>query len=51
MPTRRTFELVLVMSLAVRPVWGMVRLWSAKQLAQSTGGVLHGVAEIATVLV
>lgn len=52
MPTRRIFELVLVTSLAMRPVFGMVRLWAAKTMAeQQRGGVAHGVAEIATVIV
>lgn len=51
MPTRRIFELVLITSLAVHPVIGMVRLWAAKTLQGAPGGVAHGTAEIATVLV
>lgn len=51
MPTRRIFELMLVTGLCLRPVFGMVRLWSAKQLATSNGGPLHSAAEIATVIV
>lgn len=52
MPTRRIFELVVITSIAMRPVFGMVRLWAAKTLAENApGGVAHGAAEIATVLV
>jgi hypothetical protein len=51
MPTRRIFELVVVTSLAMRPVFGMVRLWAAKTLAsEPRGSVVHGAAEIATVI-
>lgn len=51
MPTRRIFELVLVTSIAMRPVFGMIHLWSAKTLAtQPRGSVLHGVAEVGAVV-
>lgn len=52
MPTRRIMELVVITSLAMRPVFGMVRLWAAKTLAEThPAGIAHGAAEIATVLV
>jgi hypothetical protein len=50
-PTRRILELIVVTGIAMRPVFGMVRLWSRKTLDNSTAGsVSHGVAEILTVV-
>jgi hypothetical protein len=50
-PTRRTLELVVITVLAVQPVFGMVKLWSIRALAQSRKGtVLHGAAEIGSVI-
>jgi hypothetical protein len=52
MPTRRTLELIIVASLALKPVLGMVHLWSKKTLdEENPGSVKHGVAEILTVVV
>ena len=51
MPTRRIFELVLITSLAMRPVFGMLHLWSSKTMASGRrGDVLHGAAEVAAVI-
>lgn len=51
MPTRRTLELAVVVVVAMRPVFGMVRLWSRKALDTGTpGSVSHGLAEILTVV-
>lgn len=51
MPTRRTLELIVISVLAMRPVFGMVKLWSVRTLAtQPEGSVLHGAAEIGTVI-
>jgi hypothetical protein len=50
-PTRRILELTVVTVIAMRPVFGMVRLWSRKTLDNATpGSVSHGVAEILTVV-
>lgn len=50
MPTRRTLELIVVTIIAIKPVFGMVRLWSHKTLATTPpGSVAHGAAEILNV--
>jgi len=47
MPTRRTLELIIIAGLALRPVFGMAKLWSIRTLATAPeGSVLHGAAEI-----
>jgi hypothetical protein len=51
MPTRRTLELIIVAAIALKPVFGMVRLWSHKTVATAPPGtVVHGAAEIGTVI-
>jgi hypothetical protein len=51
MPTRRTLELIVIASVALRPVIALVRLWSAKTLASAPPGtVAHGTAEIGHVV-
>lgn len=52
MPTRRIFELALVVAILARPTFGLVHLWAAKTLkAQQPGTIMHGVAEIVTVII
>jgi len=52
MPTRRTLELIVVAGLALRPIFGLIRLWSHKTLATAPqGSVAHGAAEIGNVVV
>lgn len=51
MPTRRILELTVVTVIAMRPVFGLVKLWSRKTLDNSQpGSVSHGVAEVLTVV-
>lgn len=51
MPTRRVLELTIVTVVAMRPVFGLVKLWSRKTLDNATpGSFSHGVAEVLTVL-
>lgn len=51
MPTRRTFELIIVAGLLLRPVFGGMRLWSVKTMAHTApGSPLHVVAEVVSVL-
>lgn len=51
MPTRRTLELTVVTIIAMRPIFGMVRLWAKKTLDETnSGSVCHGLAEILTVI-
>lgn len=51
MPTRRIMELTVLTVIAVRPAFGLARLWASKTLADTRRGeILHGVAEIVTVL-
>jgi hypothetical protein len=52
MPTRRIFELMLVTAVLVRPAFGLIHLWARKTLDnQEPGTILHGVAEIVTVII
>lgn len=44
-------ELTVLTAIAMRPVFGLVRLWAARTLAETQRGSLaFGAAEIATVL-
>lgn len=50
-PNRRTFELIVVTGMLLRPVFGGVRLWSVKTMgATAPGSLLHGVAEVLAIL-
>jgi hypothetical protein len=52
MPTRRIFEVALVIAVLTRPAFGVVHLWAQKTLkSQTAGSALHGVAEVAVVIV
>lgn len=52
MPTRRIFELMIVTAILVRPAFGLIHLWGAKTLdSQQPGNIMHGVAEIVTVII
>lgn len=51
MPTRRIFELVVVTGLAMKPAFGLVRLWATKAFMTSQPGTLsHGTAEVLAVV-
>jgi len=50
-PSRRILELIVVTTVAMRPVFGLVRLWARKTLdSQNPGTVSHGLAEVLTVV-
>lgn len=52
MPTRRIFELAVVVAILARPAFGLIHLWAVKTLGtQPEGTIPHGVAEIVAVLV
>lgn len=52
MPTRRILELMVVVAIAVRPTFGMARLWAVKTFqTKPRGTVMHGVAEVVSVVV
>lgn len=52
MPTRRIFEVALVIAILARPAFGLVHLWANKTLRSNDEGTLaHGVAEIVTVII
>lgn len=47
MPTRRTFELIVVVSLLMWPARATVRTWAKRQLSvHQEGDVMHGVGEV-----
>lgn len=51
MPNRRVFELIIVTSMLLRPVFGSVRLWSVKTMQTTQPGtVLHVTAETLAIL-
>jgi hypothetical protein len=51
MPSKRTLELIVVTVIAMKPVFGLLHLWSAKALNEDNPGTLkHGVAEVLTVI-
>ena len=50
MPTRRILEVAVVTVVLMRPVFGLVRLWSSKTLLQTQNGTFqHGLAEVMAV--
>jgi hypothetical protein len=52
MPTRRILELTIVVAILCRPAFGLVHLWAAKTLQnQQPGTIMHGAAEIVTVII
>lgn len=52
MPTRRIFEVAIVAALLMRPIFGLMHVWSAKTLGSTAeGSVPHGVAEVVAVVV
>ena len=47
MPTRRTLELIVITVVALKPVFGLIRLWSAKTLATTPPSTAaHQAAEV-----
>jgi|BogFormECP12_OM2_1039638.scaffolds.fasta_scaffold81313_2 hypothetical protein len=52
MPTRRILEVAVAAALLMRPVFGLLHVWSAKTLGTTSPGSLsHGAAEIVAVIV
>lgn len=52
MPTRRIFELMIVVALAVRPAFGLAHLWAVKALGTTADDtIVHKTAEIVSVIV
>lgn len=50
--TRRILELIVLADIALVPVRGYARIWSHKTLGTTQpGSILHGVAEIVSVMV
>lgn len=51
MPTRRTFELIIITVALMKPAMAMVHLWGLKAYREANPGtVKHGAAEIITVV-
>lgn len=51
MPTRRTFELVVITIVLMQPVLAMAKLWSVKTMGTAKEGtVLHGAGQIGSVI-
>lgn len=52
MPTRRIMEVAVTVSILMRPVFGLARIWASKTLGGTPeGGLAHGVAEVVAVIV
>lgn len=52
MPTRRIFEVAIVAALLMRPIFGLMHVWSAKTLGSTQpGSISHGAAEVVAVIV
>lgn len=52
MPTRRIFELMIVVAIAVRPAFGLAHMWAVKALGTSPeGSIVHKTGEIVSVIV
>jgi len=50
-PTRRIFEVALVVTILARPAFGMVRLWAHKALGETQpGSPSHAIAEVLAVI-
>lgn len=47
MPTRRIFEMTVVVAVLLHPVVGMARIWVRKHLATSTNSATRSAAEVA----
>lgn len=51
MPTRRIFELIVITGLLMRPAFGMLHVEMRRLLdSQQPGTILHGIAEVGTVV-
>ena len=51
MPTRRIFELALVVAMLARPAFGLIHLWAVKTMgSQPEDSILHETAEVVAVL-
>lgn len=51
MPTRRTMELVIITVVLMKPAFGVVKLWTSKNLGSYAPGTLpHNVAATAAVV-
>lgn len=51
MPTRRTFELVVITVVAMQPVLAMAKLWAHKTLAETQdGGIANTTAKVVSVI-
>jgi hypothetical protein len=48
MPTRRTFELVVITVVLMAPALSMIHLWARKHLATTAAGASSDAAAVAT---
>ena len=47
MPTRRIFELMVIVGFLMVPALSVVHLWGQRQLcSQSEGSIMHGIGEV-----
>lgn len=50
MPTRRIMELVILTDIAIKPVFGMARLWAHKTLGENQPGTfIYHVASVVVI--
>lgn len=48
MPTRRTFEMVVIVAVLIQPALAMVKLWTRKHIVVSGEGVTADAARVVT---
>lgn len=51
MPTRRTFEMVVLVVVLMQPALAMVKLWTRKHIAVTGDGATADVARVVTQIV
>jgi hypothetical protein len=51
MPTRRTFELIVITTVLLAPVLSMVHLWARKHLVTAASGASSDAAAVVTQIV
>lgn len=48
MPTKRTFDLIVIMWLGIELAFALPKAWAARRLTESNDGITHAIAETLT---